>query len=349
LRMKRIAMFFLFLLISCVLCGCQQVPEHNIVGGIDKAVNQAEQQISEIPDIIAKLDINTISTDPIKTTLTGNSGTITVDAQVDIPTTSSIYTGNLSLTDFTEKQLLEIFFGEKSQVATYQKDEGLYVVPIDPTRPVDFQSDTEDNIEQEFSYGNGELIYVNLPIYTKYNKTAEINKNELDSNDFSVDEATQQLRELLSQIGINDITIFNVDVFSTEQHEILYSIYFEPIFNGIPFVNPLTISPSLSSQIPQARAEISKEGLAFLSGNILLQVVQSEKIEKVVAIDQILDTIPDMIGSKISQNENSTIDNIELRYIVKSNALTLVWDFSFKEGQIDLVFNAETGQIEDIR
>jgi len=336
------------LLINCVLSGCQQASKHLVVDGIDKAVNQEEQQINELPNDIAMLDINTISVDPIKTTLKGNSGSITVDAQVDIPPITSFYTGNLAFSDFTKEELLNNFFGEKSKEAIYQKNEDLYVVPIDSLLPINFQSEKADNIAQEFGYGNGELTYVNLPIYTKYSKAAEIDKNELDSNAFSVDEATQQLREILSKIGINDITIFNVDVFSTEQDEILYSIYFEPIFNGIPFVNPSTIGSALSSQIPQARAEISKEGLTFLSGNILLQVVQSEKIEKVVAIDQILATIPDMIGSKVSQNENSTINSIALRYIVKSNRLTLVWDFGFKEGQSDLVFNAQTGQIEDI-
>lgn len=87
-----------------------------------------------------------------------------------------------------------------------------------------------------------------------------------------------------------------------------------------------------------------------MSGSFLMKIVQTEKVKEVVAIDHILKTIPDMIGSKTSLTGAATVNCIEWRYIAKANKLVPVWDFGFEDRKKPhLIFSAETGQLEDVR
>lgn len=341
------------LLMGCILSGCQHAPQYTTVDGIAKAVNQAEQQLAELPGDMAMWDveaINTVAADPIHAVLKGALGTITINAQVKVPAAPSFFRGNLVTSSLTDKQLCDVFFKDKTKDAKYNPERYEYVVPIDISKPINYKSDGDNNIDQILNRGKREINYIYLPLYKKYHQATPSENPKLDRSDFPIEAAIQSLRAILSKVGIDHIDIFKTDVFSTLQNEIQYNILFTPIYEGIPYINPFSVSTALASQIPQASAGISKEGLVSLSGSILMQIVQTGKMEEVVAIDHILETIPDMIGSKISLTGAATVNRIELRYMVKTGKLALVWDFGFEdEKKPHLIFNAETGQLEDVR
>jgi len=363
---KLIAILILILFLS----GCAQPPEQIKVDGVDKAKNSAEVQIASLGESASVSEILSSLPAHVDQTLSGKNSELAISADVVVPSIDTIYTAELTPKIPDSDTILSAFFGDQAKNAVKKTSAATGETKYD----IYSEKGNSNSVwEESLSWSaNGTLHYENLKLDEEYPDQIEVDSENAPNCTLSRADAINMAKDLLSKLGVemDTINIYEVGSEVSDQGagKGFYSITFTRQYFQLPFPDPSSLPTSMN--IPRGYVDVSDEGIIAADGSMFLEAVNETPINSIVSIENLISIIPGMMDTKINTKKDTPIETISLNYILKTDEnglpqLTPVWLFDidqeaarlaitddteyFARAATDLLFNAQTGQLETVR
>jgi len=333
------AIILVFLLLFSA--GCIAAPQHNIADGIDKAVGKSEETAATP---VPTANISEETPDRVDTVISGNTRSLTINADVTVPDSEKIYTARLipaSPDEVQKKKLLKIFWGDEADKSFYDSQHGIYYLSYSAPAGDSSAAAAPDKTFAGTNFGRLEYCDTNLCKYSYYETyyDSETSNPKTLQCAMTQMQAIDALKSLYSEISdvvdMGDLNIANVASANDNITNLgSWDIIFSPIYFGIPFV-PNYCLPS-GMYTPQEELGIGDNGIIRLYGRIMYCPTETTQTD-ILSLNQILALIPGKLGTEIGIPENTEITDISLRYIVDwgknantwtDGTLVPVWFFS---------------------
>lgn len=335
------------LLLLCVTAGCADVPKFKTENGISKAESKDKQKVDDIlkshdtdfSDYITKTGDGYI----LQCNLGTGNQTLNIDAVMDNTGEDDVYPAIVkpAANIINKNRIVELFFENldiveevvENDMQTTVEDESLPEQKQMPCSSRFYLKSLDGNIEFD-RFNDAGLYYVNHALYKEYQDilrgTYQEGIEQDISDNYTVDMAWMELKEIMKKIGIEDVRMVSCDSYHNEEGKGVYTIGFTTMVNEIPIEN--NAGQGIMGQLdPVGYAEIGMEGISEIQLYDLAWELDERIDQSCLDVEQMLQILEKyVLNHDIICSKDIIYDKCQLSYKIKTDdwetaTLTPVW------------------------